>query len=141
MDNQEQEDNPPESVPEQTRDNDTPPPVGQQSHLNGGAGGNNEITPGNTDIEPEQAVVRQTNQLPAVDQEQSQITFGETSAEERESNVALQLADDNARSASQVLPQDSEMPAVFRYLVFILIGLAAAAIVLTLIFLKAAPRK
>ena len=142
--------NPPEeSVPEQTEqtrddDDDASLLTGQQSHSAGRTGGNNGITPGNTDEPEEQAVVQQQpDQAPSANQEQPQITFEETLAEEQEQevDVALQSADDNVRSAGQVLPQDSETPAVLRYLMFILAGLVAAAIVLTLICLKTAPRR
>ena len=131
-----EEGDPPETTPEETED-DTPP-VGQQSHLDGGSPGSNEVTLGNTE-EPADAV-EQPNQTPPAVEEQPQTALEESSPTEQEPDVALQSSDD-ARSAGQTFSQTSEPPAVFRYLIFILIGLAAGAIILTFIFLKTAPTK
>ena len=134
---------PPETVSGQTRDDTTPLSVGQQSH-SGQLGGSNEITPVNTDIEPEPVVPQQPDQTSAVDQEQSQVTIAETSAPvEQESDVALQSADSHSSFSTQteVFSQTSETSPVFKYLMFIMIGLAASVVVVMFIVLKAGSRK
>ena len=89
-------------------------------------------------------MLQQPDQMPAVNQEQSQVTIAETVAVvEQESDVVLQSADSHGSSSKQkeVFSQTSETSPVFKYLMFIMIGLAASVVVVMFIVLKAGSRK
>ena len=124
-------------------DDDDSLTVGQQSHLNEPGGGNQQLVPGSIDFEPGNVqTAGQVQASPTTTGTEAQTAAVPEGAEPETSQVALEPAADNiASSSGELLAQeDDAAPGYFRYLIFVLAGLALAAVVMVFILFGSPPR-